>query len=372
MRFSLPRLLFLGRRLLASLLIYVSLMSCFVARPVQAQEQKLAQLEGPRIPAATNQAPAGPRRARIGIYVTALRDFKIAENTFVAEFWVWSVTPASGEKWNPLETIELLNATSWSSRYPSTQVRTELEGGSFGKGTVLMWHQQKVIATLSHQWDVRNYPFDRHKLEIVIEESVADLGTVVYEAEAIESKLKDGLRVEGWRLGDLKLEEFPHHYDSTFGDPELGSGEGSTYARVAGSFPLQRKTYVSFWKLTAGVYIAFVVSLLAFFFDTSQTSLMSPRMGILVGGLFAALVNMRVIESALGRSEVVALVEQIHLITIVYIFLAGVMTVASRLIAEDGKHALALRLDRRIGFWTFGASYLAINLLLILRAAAKG
>lgn len=64
--------------------------------------------------------------------------------------------------------------------------------------------------------------------------------------------------------------------------------------------------------------------------------------------------------------------DQIHLITIVYIFLAGVMTVASRLIAEDGKHALALRLDRRIGFWTFGASYLAINLLLILRAAAEG
>lgn len=319
---------------------------------------------------------AGPEadsveRPRIGLYVTALR-FDFPRSEFDAEFWLWATTPATTSDWNPLETVEIVDASDLQVRYAATLDRVQRYGNGYPEGTRVRWHTRKVSVTLPHHWNVRNYPFDRQQLAIRLEESVQDVSGVVYVPDLEESRLSERLVIEGWTISNLRLVQEVAHYDTTFGDPELPAGTGSEYSRLTATIELQRESVVSFWKLTAGVYVAFLIASLSFFFDPRETSLTNPRISMLVGSLFAVLVNMRVAESSFAATESITLIDRIHILTLLYLFLASVMTVISRLVVESGNRDLALRLDRRLGFWAFTISYLGINLWMIVHAALVG
>ena len=92
---------------------------------------------------------------------------------------------------------------------------------------------------------------------------------------------------------------------------------------------LQRESVVGFVKLVAGVYAAIAIALLSF--------LMAPehgRMTVLVGALFATVINMQVDY-------------------------------------DSGREARARRRDL-VSLFVFGASFLVINAILIVLAATSG
>ena len=163
----------------------------------------------------------------------------------------------------------------------------------------------------------------------------------------------------------------PPEYVTTFGDPSLQDGK-SEYSRLALAISIERDKRTSFWKLTAGVYAAFILSLLAFFYDSDQTSLMSARSSILVGSLFAAIINMRASEGILGHTENLTLVDKIHILTIFYVFAGALATIISRLLSEKKQGKKAMRLDRLVFFPSFLISYVAINVVLVWMAPFTG
>lgn len=322
----------------------------------------------------TQAAPAqaapvqAPLTCRVGVYITALRDLNLAEKSFNAEFWVWSVCPSATLK--PLKSLKVLNVKKLKSSYDLTSIGKNLTG-SFSTKEKLYWSQIKLNAIFSYSWNVSNYPFDRHTLTIPIQEAIQDTSQFVYTPDFDHSGYQLSSDLDGWKIAKFKLIEEKVPYATTFGNPELTTPQDS-YSRLVVSLDIQRVKLFSFFKLTIGVYIAFAVAMLSFFYDSKETSLASPRRAIFIGSLFAALLNMRVQETVIGRTEDLTLVDQIHIATILYIFGAGVVAVYSRLTSESGQAKRAKRLDRRFFFQLFTLSFVVLNVIAIAYAIIVG
>lgn len=309
-----------------------------------------------------------PETCRVGIYIQSLRDFNFAEKSFTADFRLWSVCP--NDQLKPLDTIEIIDATSVDSTYENRIKRPNLSE-DFSSLNQVIWSQKKFSTVIYYNWNVDNYPFDRHRLKIPLEEALLDKTNFVYTPDFTNSGYQKNMKLSGWEITNFSLAEETASYVTNFGDPELAQKQGN-YSRLVVTIDIQRVKFISFFKLTAGVYAAFCLSCLSFFYDSDQTSLMSARTGLLVGCLFAVLVNMRALESVLGRTEGLTLVDQIHISTMIYIFAASVLGVYSRLMTEEGKRKWVLKFDRTILFRVFLGSFIVLNVVIISYAAIVG
>jgi hypothetical protein len=52
--------------------------------------------------------------------------------------------------------------------------------GSFSTKGDVYWSQRDISAVFHQNWDVQNYPFDRHTLKISLEEAIQDASGFVY------------------------------------------------------------------------------------------------------------------------------------------------------------------------------------------------
>jgi hypothetical protein len=147
------------------------------SRPVAAQPEEPSDEEG-------EAQEAEPVTYPIGIYVTSLHDFDTAEDTFGADYWIWSVHPPGP---NPLESIEFLNAKEVETDFDYSEERGDE-----------LWSQRKVSTVTRHDWDLADFPFDRQMPEIQLEEGVSDTEELVYEADTANSGYKEDMSMDGW------------------------------------------------------------------------------------------------------------------------------------------------------------------------------
>lgn len=305
-----------------------------------------------------------PATCRLGSYITSLHDLNPAQRSFGAEFWVWSVCPS--QELQPLQSMEVVNASNVAITHPSELKREDLIN-SFPEQDEVYWSQQKVKATLQHVWNVQNYPFDRHTLEIPIEESTYDTTALVYTPDTTNSTYKEDLHLEGWKITDFQVKQGEATYKSTFGDPELLSGE-SSYTRLSLLVSIERQSALGFFKVVAGVYAAFLICLLSFFLDVTD---IPSRIGLLSGALFATLVNMRGVDTVLGATEQVTLLDKIHVLTLGYIVTAGLVTIVLRMLSESRNEKALKLFNRRLGI-VFSISFVVTNVILIANAINVG
>jgi hypothetical protein len=287
----------------------------------------------------------------IGVYVTSLRDLDPVGESYGIDFWVWSVYPPGD---NPLESLEFVNAKQIETRLKRTTGRGDRE-----------WSRLKARATVLHDWDLRNFPFDRQTLTL-------DLGLAGSEAPACgvdRSGYAEGIAPEGWRIAAFDVERNTREVATDFGDPARSGSSSQEHVLV--NVELQRESVVGFVKLVAGVYAAVAIALVSFLMAPDQAPVFSGRMTVLVGALFATVVNMQVGNSVLGSPEAVSLVDKIHIVALAYVFVAAVMAVVSRRDYAAGRKSRARRRDL-VSLCVFGASFLIINATLILLAALAG
>ncbi len=301
------------------------------------------------------QDPAAPDTCRVGAYLVALTAFEPEDDTFRADLWLWSVCSDGARR--PLATMEFVNAEEIEERLASDVPR----GAS-------VWSQRKVRGTFRHDWDERAYPFDRHALMIVLEEGIEDATHFRYEPDTTNTVFEPAEPIPGWVVTGFALTPSLVHYATTFGDPALPAGVGSDYSRLTLVVGLARADRAGFFKLTAVVYAAFALSLVTYFMHLESTRSISPQIGILAAALFAAAVNLVTAGAALGNTQGMTLVDAIHVVVLLYIMAAGVVTVGLRLLVERGwPEARIARLDYRAGAIAV-ISFLAINAALIVVA----
>jgi hypothetical protein len=130
--------------------------------------------------------------------------------------------------------------------------------------------------------------------------------------------------------------------------------------------PIERTKRLSFLTLVAGVYAAFALSAIAFLLGPYNGR---RRANLLAGTFFAVVVNQRVAESVIGRTETITLLDEIHLVAMVAIFAIALAGIQAQRLFDRGATEQATRWDIR-GLWVTCLCYILVNVALVWSAAA--
>jgi hypothetical protein len=254
-------------------------------------------------------------------------------------------------KLNPLSTLEIANSKDETCKQ-TQDYRTN--------GYIVSF--QNCKSTINQNWDLKNYPFDKQKLEIVIEESFNDTEDVVVNFDKKYTQDKKSIDIKGWNVNDIFFEEGNIVYNTDFGD--FNPTGTNVYPYIKCTLELERNSSALFFKLFIGVYVAFLVSWLVFFI---RPIYVDPRFGLSIGGLFAAVGNKYVVDANIPENISFTLVDKIHDVTFVFILLSLVFSVVSLRLHDSGNYVFQKKFDQ-VSALTFLALYLVINIVSISNA----
>jgi hypothetical protein len=308
-------------------------------------------------PRAAAQEGETPASCRVGVDVLTIHSFNTGANTFDAGFWIWSVCPDDRVK--PLTAVEFVNAN---------RVALSLEGATVVDGVV--WSYARVEGTFRYFWDLTNFPFDRHTLEIRIESSELDASAFVFVADTGGSAFEPDMPLAGWDVASFNVGSSISTYETTYGDPRIPEGT-SDYSRFTVGIGLERDDFSSFVKLTFVVYMAFLLSLVSYFINLETPTMLAARLGVISGALFAVAVNLHTVSSTLGSQEGLTLLGRIHVATMAAILTGAVGALGAQMLVERGRSEAALKRFDRNAMLTVMVAYVLINVWLIGSVALK-
>jgi hypothetical protein len=240
--------------------------------------------------------------------------------------------------------MEFINADHVTSRLESSTQRGEL-----------VWRQRKISGTFRHNWDLRNFPFDRQTLTIAIEEGVSDANSLLYEPDQADTSYRPQHELKGWQVTSIALNSGVIHYATTFGDPAAASG--SNYAQVQLAVTLTRTGLASFLNLSAPLYAAFLLTAVSFLLGSS---VVTARMSLLAASLFAVVINIRTTSDMLGGAQGPTLIDKLNIFGLAAIVASTFATVAISVLNERVAPATLARLD-----------YIACSVLVVLFASTN-
>ncbi|MGH2575006.1 MAG: hypothetical protein ACRDFC_04820, partial [Ignavibacteria bacterium] len=94
---------------------------------------------------------------RIGVYVFSVYDLDFPANQINLDFYVWY--NYKNDSLNPVETYELINAKEFNKT-----------GETYEKYDTIVYRSFRCGSVLKKVWDVSDFPFDKHRIDIVIED----------------------------------------------------------------------------------------------------------------------------------------------------------------------------------------------------------
>lgn len=328
-----------------------------------------AQPKAAPAPAPSLRTLQEPGTCVMGVYLQDLRDFKFAERSLFASLRLWSVCPTALE--SPLRDLTVHNSNDAVIGDVKSR-RMINNSGYFPNVRIVHWSEATVSGTFFHHWSSKNFPFDRHQVVFEFETGKDDVSQFVLTPDYSHSGYNPEIGSREWIVSDFTLSETEHRYATNFGRPDPEEAGRGTYSRILVSVTLRRAKVTSFIKLCTGVYAAVIIAGMAFLMDMREPDIVSGRTGLLVGCLFAAIVNMQQAEATLGLSEDVTLTDKIHIISIIYILASSMQAMVSYLRCEAGYADLAQRIDRRICLPVYLSSFVVINLVVIAYSAIIG
>jgi len=227
------------------------------------------------------------------------------------------------------------------------------------------WFYAKVIADSRQNFSVKNYPFDDQKLLFRFESSEYSVDDFVFKADLKGSNIDSNVykQFDEW---DIKFSNFSttfSHYETNFGDKEIGR---SVYPRFEIEIQISRKnSWLILFKLTIGIIVAFLISVCVFWIRPNHVD---PRFGLSVGGLFAAIGNKYTVDSVVPISNSLSLIDKLHNLTFIYIFMIIVISVISLNLFDLRKSNPKFNYKKidRISFYVLSISFATFFSIIIL------
>ncbi|MFN3839482.1 MAG: hypothetical protein ACK4RF_02140 [Cyclobacteriaceae bacterium] len=286
-----------------------------------------------------------PDTVQIGTYIISIHDINFQQKEYTIRFWLWLIY--DNLQFDFAKQIDIPNAKT----IEEPEVLLDMVDGK-------MWQLMKMKCVMKQNWKVGDFPFDKQRLVVHIENSIYDQNQLVFVADEFGSTFDRELTLDGWRIRDFKVSTNTHEYITVFGDPRSDMMH-SEYASFNIQIDIERDAWGLFLKIFIGMYIAFLIAVLSF---TPKATELEPRFGLPVGGLFAAVGNKYIIDSLLPESSSFTLVDTLHTITFLGIFVTLLISaIALRLYEKDKKEASA-----RVDYW---GSRIVVVLYILLNIA---
>lgn len=291
-----------------------------------------------------------PDTVRIGAYIISIHDINFQDKEYTMRFWLWALY--DNVAFDLAKQLDIPNAKS----IDEPQVIVDVVNGK-------TWQLMKIRATMKQNWKVANYPFDKQHLVVHIENTIFEKTRLVFVPDELGSTYDRELTIDGWKISNFEVKVGNNEYTTVFGDPssDLLHSEYSSFNLV---FDIERSGWGLFLKLFTGMYIAFMISMVSFMLHPKEVE---PRFGLPVGGLFAAVGNKYIIDSLLPESNTFTLVDSLHSITFLTIF---VILVVSAIVLKFHNKGFEAR-GQKLNNYSAGVVlvlFIFVNLILVIAA----
>lgn len=301
-------------------------------------------------------AEEAPKDVKVGVFIANLFDLDFSKRNVEATFWVWfnhAVPNFEAQKG-----VEIVNARSEKQLQ---YFKTDMAGGG-------VWELIKYSALLNEKWSVANYPFDRQKVQIIIESTFADSRSVRFVPDVEETDLTSDLALIGWTIEGISATTSEVAYHTTFGDPTLGHAERSSYPRAIFEVSIKRNG----WRLFFSTFIGFVLSLALAgiiltnnaFRRVNDVIEIGGQVGIGTGAVFSVVGSGYIMENGLPPTTEFSLADAFQITTFTVAFVTMISVFAIHALKKRGHPEAALRLGRILF-----AGYVLVCLFIVYRVA---
>ncbi|MCB9039283.1 MAG: hypothetical protein H6557_21935 [Lewinellaceae bacterium] len=295
---------------------------------------------------------AGQEKVYAGIYLMNLYDLNINEHSFNADFYLWFKW--KGER-SPMN-IEFVNSVE---KWGFTQVDFSEEPELLADG---YWYNgMRIEGRFYHPFNLYDFPLDRHRLDIHIENVDYPQDSLVYLPDSSGAFFREGLQMPGWDIEGCAMETRTNQYQSNFGE----SGKAvAAYSNFTFQLSISRPLNYFLLKLMLPLLIVIIASLGALFIHPAQ---LDARISLPIGGLLTSVFLQQSYSSALPDVGYMVLMDKIYLLgyaLIVCIMLRAIL-VGNKVghLKKKADIPAIKRMDRRLAwvllaFFVFGVMVL--------------
>ncbi len=289
----------------------------------------------------------------VGIYITSIHDIDFKKKEYSVTFWLW--LKYRNKEFDFLNNLEIPQAKTVEKSFSLVDTSGEK-----------VYMQMKLECIMKDSWRILNFPFDRQRLRISLENSQFDSRYLVFAADTVGTHFDPRFTLRGWSIDSCIISAGTKIYETGFGDEEL-SVPRTEYSTFRTILSIKREAGGLFWKMFLGMYVAFLISFICFYIHSDG---MDSRFGLSVGSLFAVVGNKYIIDSSLPESSSFTLVDTLHGITLFYIvFIVAANAYSLKLIKRDHVKK-AIRIDNWLALIVF-VSYVLLNIWFIWSAATS-
>jgi hypothetical protein len=291
-----------------------------------------------------------PDTVKVGIYINSIHDIDFKQKEYSVTFWLW--LNYKNKDFDFLNNLEVPMAKTVSRSF----VTVDSSGNSIN---ILM----KLQCVMKDSWKIGNFPFDRQKLRLSIENSQFDSHSLIFTADTLGKHYDPRFTLNGWDIDSCNISIGTKIYETAFGDPSLAKPH-SEYSAFRVRLDIKRDAAGLFWKMFLGMYIAFLIAYICFYIHSDG---IDSRFGLSVGALFAVIGNKYIIDSSLPESTSFTLVDTLHGVTLFFIFVIIAANAYSLKLVKSNRIKMANRFDM-IAAQVLLLLYIFLNIYFIANA----
>lgn len=265
----------------------------------------------------------------VGIWLNGIHTINFLDGSYGAEFYLWWVS--SDVTFRPFDEFQILNGRQWTVRSISQR---KLSDGSYHTSGI-------VSATMSHDWQLRYFPFDRQSLRIIIETPYT-ANELRLTPNLAESTISDFMHVEGFKVSGLSLSERVEEYTTTFG---VRDSSGKKYSRLIITLGLERESGRLVIAILIGFIVANIIALMTYAIHVSNLGIRASMVG---SAIFGAVGNMYFLANELHPSVGSLLVDRFAVGTFSAIIVALLNSIVVERLMQRKRSRLAHSVNRTV------------------------
>lgn len=296
-------------------------------------------------------AGKNPVKIYVGVYPLRVHQLSLKEKDFQADFYIWFRW--KGEK--TLPGFEIINGDY--SEVGETE-KADLPGGYH-------YEAKRLKGTFYIDINLKDYPFDRHKLMIQVENQELERSDVIYVPDNKSmTDLKTQSAITGWETVEAKVYEAPHVYKTNFG--KYGDEPRSEYSQLIYRITVARKILPYTMKFSIPLFVITFMAFSVLFIHPSDTG---TRTGIGITAILSTVAFHISQADALPEVGYLVVADIFFILTYIACAVALIETIATHVYINKDNTPRALSIDR----WAkillplfYFTSFFAVILLKIL------
>ena len=290
----------------------------------------------------------------IGAYLNDVQAIDLKNHNYMVDFYLWF-------RWNnpdidPASSLEFVNhSESWGTIISKSFEKPELLPDG-------QWYQViHVEGRMSRKLDLHDYPFDKQRITIEIEDAARDMLGQKYVVDSIS--VNPALKLPGFQFMAPTMHSVDYTYPTNFGDPR--QAQGSTYSRISIELQVTRPTLNAIVKNVLPILLTTICCSFVFFLSPK---LVDSRFQIAIFSIFSIVALQITVGEDLPTVEYLTLLDTLYLYAYVYcIAVIALLIYITKLCHEETTDmAPVVKIDRWGGGVLFGVYLMASGLVIAL------